>query len=71
MDSVYRDDFHEEATWDKFHEDQQRLNLVKDSEDIYRCHGRIQGKKPIYLPSSAKFTEELMKDAHIQSIHEG
>ena len=56
---------------EKFNEDQERLNLVKDSEDIYRCHGRIQGEKPIYLPSSAKFTEELVKDAHIQSLHGG
>lgn len=26
---------------EKFNEDQERLNLVKDSEDIYTCHGRI------------------------------
>ena len=50
---------------EKFNEDQERLNLVEDSEDIYRCHGGIQGEKPIYLPSSAKFTEELVKVAHI------
>ena len=56
---------------EKFNEDQERLNLIKDSEDIYRCNGRIQGEKPIYLPSSAKFTEELVKDAHIQSLHGG
>ena len=56
---------------EKVNEHQERLNLVKDSEDIFRCHGRIQGEKPMYLPSSAKFTEELVKDAHIQSLHGG
>ena len=52
-------------------ENQQRLNPVMSSEEIYRCHGRMQGEKPIYLPSRAKFTEELVKDAHIQSLHGG
>ena len=56
---------------EKFNEDQERLNLVKDSEDINRCHARTQDEKPIYLPSSTKVTEELVKDAHIQSLHGG
>ena len=54
-----------------FQEDKERLNLKKNNAGIYVCHGRVVGDYPIYLPRSALFTEKLVMDAHLNTLHGG
>jgi len=49
--------------------DKQRLNLCKDLNDIYVCHGRIQGTYPKYLPSGSLLSEKMTMNAHINTLH--
>ena len=53
----------------KFETESVALNLDKNSDELLECKGRIQGKYPIYLPSNSTFTEKLVEQAHIQTIH--
>ena len=62
---------HAVADTDAFKEDSMRLNLVKNADGIYECHGRIQGSYPIYLPPNRVFTEKLVMDAHLLTLHGG
>ena len=56
---------------DQFQEDQIRLNLQKNEDGLYECRGRIQGCYPIYLPPDSLFTEKLVQDIHLLSLHGG
>ena len=56
---------------EKFKADQQQLGLQKNDKDIYVCIGRIQGEYPIYLPTTALFTERLVMEAHLHTLHGG
>ena len=49
--------------------DKQRLHLCKDLNDIYVCHGRIQGTYPKYLPSGSLLSEKMTMNAHINTLH--
>ena len=55
----------------RFNEDKLILNLEKNADGLYECRGRIQGNYPIFLPFEAGFSEELVKDAHLLTIHGG
>ena len=48
-----------------------QFNLIETDDGIYRCHGRIQGAKPIYLPKDSLFTQKLIMDAHLSTLHGG
>ena len=54
---------------DKFKSDTQHLNLKENTEGIYKCHGRIQGHYPVYLPSTFLLREKLIFHAHLKTIH--
>ena len=48
-----------------------QLNLQKDDRGIYICMGRIQGMYPMYLPVNSQFTEQLVRNAHLLTLHGG
>ena len=56
---------------EKFLEDQQRLNLQKNDEEIFVCRGRIQGHYPVYLPPKVSLSEKIVQDAHLLTLHGG
>jgi hypothetical protein len=56
---------------EQFKEDKVKLNLQRNSDDIYECRGRIQGNFPIYLPPIALITTKIIHNAHVQSLHGG
>ena len=47
------------------------LNLQRITNDMYECRGRIQGDYPIYIPKDSLLAENIMQEAHIQTIHGG
>ena len=49
----------------------QQLNLKMNQEGIYKCHGRIQGDCPVFIPNKSVLTEKLVEEAHLQTIHRG
>ena len=55
----------------KFAQDVQQLNLQKTEDGIYVCMGRIQGEYPVYSPTYAKFTKQLVAYGHIVTLHGG
>ncbi len=54
-----------------FKEDQVRLNLQLNSQDILECRGRIEGEFPIYLPDRHPFTHGIVRQAHLSTLHGG
>ena len=54
-----------------FQEDKLQLNLQRNKEDIYECRGRLQGMYPTYLPDQDQFTEKLVMNPHIRTLHGG
>ena len=54
-----------------FQEDKLQLNLQRNKENIYECRGRLQGMYPTYLPDQDQFTEKLVMNAHIRTLHGG
>ncbi|XP_028413531.1 uncharacterized protein LOC114536368 [Dendronephthya gigantea] len=58
-------------TTDTFHDDRSRLNLQTTKDGVYECRGRLQGLYPTYLPDQEMFTEKLVMDAHIRTLHGG
>ena len=56
---------------DQFQEDKGKLNLQRDKTGIYRCMGRIVGDYPIYLPPKNIFSEKIVEDAHLCTLHGG
>ena len=55
----------------KFQEERLQLNLQQNKEGVLRCHGRIQGDYPIYLPDDGTFSEKLVANAHKKTLHGG
>ena len=51
--------------------DKLQLNLQPNGEEILECRGRIQGRYPIYLPDDSIFTEKLLRNAHLRTLHGG
>ena len=54
----------------KLEEDRSRLNL-RPTGDILKCHGRIQGHFPIYLPDNDLYTEKLVEQSHNETLYGG
>ena len=40
-----------------------------NQEGIYKCHGRIQGDYPVFIPSKSVLAEKLVEEAHSQTMH--
>eukprot|EP00794_Sanderia_malayensis_P016265 gene16265-biopygen13818 len=59
------------AETEAFKQDRLRLNLQQTSDGIYICQGRIQGVYPVYLPMNRVFSEKLVMDAHLRTLHGG
>ena len=57
---------HEQS--EKFEEEVKSLGLKKNEKEIYVCHGRIQGEKPVFLPSSFLYTERVIAHAHHSTL---
>ena len=49
----------------------QQLNLKMNEEDIYECHGLIQGDYPVFIPNKLVLAETLVEEAYFQTIHGG
>ncbi|XP_028393616.1 uncharacterized protein LOC114517961 [Dendronephthya gigantea] len=54
-----------------FKEEQLQLNLQLNNENILECRGRIEGEFPIYLPDSHPFTNGIVRQAHLLTLHGG
>ena len=62
----------EEATKTSVFEQQMhQLNLKKNDKGIYVCAGRLQGDYPVFLPTDAAYTERLVMNAHLNTLHGG
>ena len=61
----------EGVTDSRFEKHVGQLNLVKNSDDIYVCMGRIQGHYPIYLPTYSTISEKLVAASHQATLHGG
>ena len=51
--------------------DREQLNLQENAQGLTVCHGRIQGHDPVYLSSTHPFTEKLVQEAHLRTLHGG
>ena len=56
---------------EKFQQDCKRLNLVLNTEGIFKYRGRIQGSYPFYLPKESLLTEKIIQAAHKKTMHWG
>ena len=54
-----------------YQEDRLQLNLQPNQDGILECRGRIQGHFPVYLPNSQHFTEKLVTQVHLGTLHGG
>ena len=55
-----------------------QLGIYLDSENILRCHGRLENadltqgaRLPMLLPKAAKYTQLIVDRAHRKSLHVG
>ena len=51
--------------------EREQLNLQENDQEVLLCHGRIQGENPVYLPNTSTFTEKLVQEAHLRTLHGG
>ena len=51
MIKIYQNKYKVEA---KSKQTEQQLNLTKNENGIYECHGRIIGDYPIFIPTGRK-----------------
>ncbi len=54
-----------------FQEDQLQLNLQRNEGGVYEWRGRLQGLYPTHLPDQDPFTEKLVMEAHVRTLHGG
>ena len=45
--------------------------MQTNASGLLECHGRIQGKYPIYLPTKAVFARKLVQKVHCETLHGG
>ena len=62
---------HQDQQKPHFEQTQKALNLQTNVNGVLECHGRIQGKYPIYLPARALFTRKLVEKVHCETLHGG
>ena len=55
----------------EFEQHKSQLRLEMDNRGIYVCYGRLQGDYPVYLPTKSAFTEALVRNAHLTTLHGG
>ena len=51
--------------------DRVALNLQLNQEGLLECRGRLQGDYPVYLPDSSLFSQRVVEEAHLQTLHRG
>ncbi len=56
---------------EEYQTDQVQLNLQMNNQGILECRGRIAGQYPVYLPNGAPFTQALVYEAHLHTLHGG
>ena len=54
-----------------FNEIKEVLNLKKNKQGLYECHGRIIGDYPIFVPRKTLLAEKMVERAHYQTLHGG
>lgn len=54
-----------------FTDDKEQLNLQLNQDGVWKCHGRIQGEFPIFLSDNSPFTSEVVRHAHLSTLHGG
>jgi len=55
----------------RYQEDVLQLNLQPNRDGVLECRGRIQGHYPIFLPDGQRYTEKLVAQAHLATLHGG
>lgn len=53
----------------KFWEESFELNLQENDKGVLECRERIQGDYPVYLPDNHPYTEKLLEEADLQTLH--
>ena len=51
--------------------DREQLNLQENDQGLTVCRGRLQGHDPVYLLNPHPFTEKLVQEAHLRTLHGG
>ena len=54
-----------------YREDRLQLNLQPNQDGVLECRARIQGHFPVYLPDSQRFTENLVTQVYLGTLHGG
>lgn len=49
---------------ENFQEDEARLNLQKNDDEIYKSRDRIHGTYPVHLPPKVALSEKIVQDDH-------
>ena len=55
----------------RYKDDLLQLNLQPNCDGVLECRGRVQGHYPIYLPDGQRYTEKLVAQAHLATLHGG
>ena len=55
----------------QFQADELQLNLQLNGRQVLECRGRIIKEYPIYLPDNHPFTQKLVFQAHLATLHGG
>ena len=45
--------------------------MADQTRAIGKCHGRVQGMYPIYLPTNSIYTTKLVRRTHVNTLHGG
>ena len=55
----------------RYKDDLLQLNLQPNCDGVLECRGRVQGHYPICLPDGQRYTEKLVAQAHLATLHGG
>ena len=55
----------------RYEDDLLQLNLQPNCDGVLECRGRVQGHYPICLPDGQRYTEKLVAQAHLATLHGG
>ena len=47
------------------------MELKQDEKQIWRCHGRVSGYNPIYIPKGFQLTQRIIEHHHEKTLHGG
>ena len=48
-----------------------QLNLQPNADGLLECRGRIEGDYPVFLPRNNIFTQRVVEQAHLSTLHGG